>query len=233
MKLIMNALYGRFGINPMSTVTTIVNWQDFKKMKRELGDDLITSANAVSRQGILVTYWKIPNELDKDWYPKLAAVQISAAIAASSRIHMSPFASRDDCHYTDTDSVVLKDPLPPELVCNQTLGKFKLECKVKRGVFAAPKSYYIRSHDDVVKIAHKGPARKHVTEQWFEEQLSKDRKPTQVQVRNPFRGAASKTSKSKKLSPGIHSLHPISLVKEIKSIIKTEDGLIPALLSWI
>lgn len=119
LKLIMNALYGRFGINPMSTVTDIVNFEEFHKINPEI----ITSYYPVTKNRVVVTYWKIPNELDKDWYPKLAAVQISAAIAACSRIHMNPYASRDDCHYTDTDSVVLKDPLPPDKVCNYTLGK--------------------------------------------------------------------------------------------------------------
>jgi len=39
------------------------------------------------------------------WIPRLGAVQIAAAITACARIHMYPYISRDDCHYTDTDSL--------------------------------------------------------------------------------------------------------------------------------
>jgi len=38
---------------------------------------------------------------------KNSAVRISAAITASARIYMYPFISREDCYYTDTDSVIL------------------------------------------------------------------------------------------------------------------------------
>lgn len=76
-----------------------------------------------------------------------AAVQISAAITAGARIHMYPYISRSDCYYTDTDSVVLSQQLPNEVV-GSSLGQFKLEHKVKEGFFRAPKSYCFMLHDD-------------------------------------------------------------------------------------
>nr|GFD00286.1 RNA polymerase, mitochondrial [Tanacetum cinerariifolium] len=45
------------------------------------------------------------------WKPHSnSAVQLATAITASARIHMYPYISRDDCYYTDTDSVVLSQP---------------------------------------------------------------------------------------------------------------------------
>jgi hypothetical protein len=54
---------------------------------------------------------------------------------------MYPFLSRADSFYTDTDSVVRCSPLPEELISSTELGKFKLEYRVREGIFLAPKSY--------------------------------------------------------------------------------------------
>ncbi|KAL0386792.1 UNVERIFIED_CONTAM: DNA polymerase [Sesamum latifolium] len=50
-----------------------------------------------------------------------SAIQLAAAITASARIYMYPFISREDCYYTDTDSVVLGQPLPEEWIYSSTL----------------------------------------------------------------------------------------------------------------
>lgn len=69
--------------------------------------------------------------------PPISAVQMSAAITAYARIHMYPYISRPDCVYTDTYFAILANPLPAEEVSSTELGKMKLECKVKTGVFLA------------------------------------------------------------------------------------------------
>jgi hypothetical protein len=60
-----------------------------------------------------------------------SAVPISAAITAHARIHMHPHISREDCFYTDTDSVVISEPLSDEIVSSSEIGKLKLEYKVR------------------------------------------------------------------------------------------------------
>ncbi|NP_064103.1 orf135 (mitochondrion) [Beta vulgaris subsp. vulgaris] len=64
--------------------------------------------------------------------PKNSAVQLSTAITACARIHMYKYISRDDCYYTDTDSIVLSNPLPEDDVSSSELGKFKLEDQIKK-----------------------------------------------------------------------------------------------------
>lgn len=77
------------------------------------------------------------------WSPlKNSVVQLVAAITASARIHMYPYISREDCYYTDTDLVVLSQPLPEEAISSSVIGKFKLEDRVVRGYFLALKSYF-------------------------------------------------------------------------------------------
>ncbi|KAK8967818.1 hypothetical protein KSP40_PGU001741 [Platanthera guangdongensis] len=47
---------------------------------------------------------------------------------------MYPYISREDCYYTDTDYVVLRNPLPGECISSVELGKFKLEDKLFKGL---------------------------------------------------------------------------------------------------
>ena len=102
----------------------------------------------------------------------MSAVRLSAAVTAYALIHMYPYISRDDCYYTDTDSVVLRSPLLDEVISSIAMGKFKLEHFVKRGIFLAPKSYMLVIEDDRHIIEHKGPTKDLITSEWFQRQLA-------------------------------------------------------------
>jgi len=106
--------------------------------------------------------------------PRNSAVQIAAAITAHARIYMYPFLSRADSFYTDTDSVVRCSPLPEELISSTELGKFKLEYRVREGIFLAPKSYcFILFEEEKGDIlVQKGAAKQHVTREWYNNQYS-------------------------------------------------------------
>lgn len=66
-----------------------------------------------------------------------------------------------DIYYTDTDSVIINQPLPSEMV-GSSLGQFKLEHEITRAVFLAPKVYGFVTTEghEIVKI--KGVAKEHV-----------------------------------------------------------------------
>ena len=101
--------------------------------------------------------------------------QISASITAYAWIDMFPYISREDCYYTDTDSIVIKSPLPEEDVSPTVLGKLKLEKKIKKAIFLAPKAYYIYpSGDDEEIIKHKGAGKAMADREWFETMLEVD-----------------------------------------------------------
>lgn len=51
---------------------------------------------------------------------------------------MHPYIDRNDCYYTDTDSLVLGSELPASDISSHELGKLKLEYRVKEEVFLAP-----------------------------------------------------------------------------------------------
>lgn len=54
--------------------------------------------------------------------PANSAVQMSTAITAYARIHMFPYISRENCYYTDTDSIVVEKMLPDEDISATVLG---------------------------------------------------------------------------------------------------------------
>src|SRR6267142_1731253 len=57
------------------------------------------------------------------------SIAISSAITAYARIHMTQFKNNPDfiLYYSDTDSIYIDKPLPPEMVDSKSLGKMKLE----------------------------------------------------------------------------------------------------------
>ena len=168
-KLLMNSLYGRFGINPKCTITEVCDLDRYNLLTKK--SDFIF-ADKLSELYYIVTYWSNTGQVsDSDWCPpRISAVQLAAAVTACARIHMYPYISRPDCYYTDTDSVVLGSPLPEEEISSTELGKFKLEYNVIEGIFLAPKSYYILSQEGKKIIKHKGLAKALVNKEWFESQ---------------------------------------------------------------
>lgn len=127
-KILMNSLYGRFGMNPESLVTEIC---DQKKYEELIKMDSFQSAEKLTDHYYIVNYITNLSGSDDDWKPpKISAVHLSAAITACARIYMYPHISRPDCYYTDTDSIVLGSPLSDDQISSIELGKFKLEHNV-------------------------------------------------------------------------------------------------------
>lgn len=135
----------------------------------------------------ICSYWSDTLKSDDYVVPRNAAVQISAAITAYARIYMHPFISREDCYYTDKDSVVLGNPLPEEVISKDELGSFKLEYLVQEGIFLAPKSYWLDVEGSKDVLVHKGAVKSHVTKEWFQQQYLDKSLTKKVVVTNNFR----------------------------------------------
>jgi hypothetical protein len=180
-KILMNSLYGRFGINPKSTITEVCNRDRYEHLIKRSDFHL---AEKLSDYYYIVSY--VSNKVhvdDSNWNPpKISAVQLAAAITACSRIHMYPYISRPDCYYTDTDSAILGSPLPDD----EILGKLKKENFVNKGFFLAPKSYALETDagDNIIK--HKGSAKNLVNFEWFESQYADLSRTKQIPVESKF-----------------------------------------------
>lgn len=184
-KMLMNSLYGRFGINPSSTVTELCSKDRYNYLLRNTE---FIYAEPFSDNNYIVCYWSGKASSMEDWKPpKISAVQLAAAITACARIYMYPFISREDCYYTDTDSVVLGHPLPEEWVSSEVLGLFKLEHRVKEGYFLVPKSYRMIDEYGHDILKHKGPAKSITTPEWFKSQYEDPSQERQVNVTANFR----------------------------------------------
>jgi hypothetical protein len=72
------------------------------------------------------------------------------------------FSLELDIFYSDTDSLVVNGPLPPEVCDSAKLGQLKLEHTFREGIFAAPKIYYLELDDGttVTKCKGYGPVRR-------------------------------------------------------------------------
>lgn len=184
-KLLLNSLYGRFGINPMSTITEMCdqNRRNFLLRKGTfindvpLGEDLhMVSYHSNMEKG--PDYWKPP---------KNSAIQLAAAITASARIYMYKYISREDCYYTDTDSIVLGNPLPESDISSSVLGQFKLEDQIIKGYFLAPKCYRYTTEGNHNVIKFKGPAKSIIQPEWFEQQYADPYRIIKASVTSNFR----------------------------------------------
>lgn len=174
-KITMNSLYGRFGISPESTITKIGSLNEANKAVMEHDDFIEFSRLGVDKFGMekyIYTYNERADDND-EWNPPYnSAVHISAAIAAYARIHMYRFISANDCYYTDTDSIVVKNPLPDEEVSSTEIGKFKLEMTIDKAIFLAPKAYCAfnrETNSDIIK--QKGAGKAMVDREWFKSML--------------------------------------------------------------
>jgi len=149
-KLLMNSLYGKFGMKPESSIVEIYS--------TSTPEDTIQFNNALDTYGeSLEDYLKIDNNYvivrdnlsnykyddQDDLYHGLDVnVGIASAVTSGGRIWMSLLKNNPNynLYYSDTDSVVIDSPLPTKLIGND-LGLFKLEYEVDRAVFLAPKVY--------------------------------------------------------------------------------------------
>jgi len=184
-KNLLNSLYGRFGIHPKSTITLIC---DDNKYNIFMKKDSFIDGHKLKENNWVLWYHNNMEEGEDRWDPpQNSAVYLAAAITASARIYMYPFISREDCYYTDTDSVVLGSPLPPELISGTILGKFKLEERVEKGMFVAPKTYYLKTVDEHNVIKFKGPAKTMIHPEWFEKQYADPSLKTLVEVKSNFK----------------------------------------------
>ncbi len=162
-KLLMNSLYGKFGMK--MEVTRV----DIYKILDE--EDIITFREIIKSYGESIHDWvlldnsyivirdsSVELEYNKDedmYHGQDVNIAIASAVTASARVFMSSFKNNQlfKLFYTDTDSIVIDRPLPDEMIGN-SLGQLKLEHTIKKAVFLAPKVYGLVTEDgaEVIKI---------------------------------------------------------------------------------
>ena len=150
-KLLMNSLYGKFGMNSETTKVTILDNKEninkyLDKFNTSIVDIIYSSENHIilkiktnnfipDSKNDLFDYTNISSQLDIN-------VAVASAITAYARVHMSSFKNNPNfkLYYSDTDNIVTNKQLPDHMV-GSGLGQMKLEHVITKAVFLAPKVY--------------------------------------------------------------------------------------------
>nr|QWO71428.1 DNA polymerase [Termitomyces sp. K1Aa] len=172
-KLIMNSLYGRFGMKEIENKLEIVD--------RDKADILLKNKN-------ITFYHELPEKYiiryNKDISPKFmkqvnsqispenqnylanlfkqrgvsSSIAIAAAITSYALTELMTFKNMpsNKLIYSDTDSIIMENPLNSELISPTELGKLKLEHVITEGYFIAPKFYGFTDVEGKTIIRTKG-----------------------------------------------------------------------------
>lgn len=137
-KLLMNSLYGRFGMDPTNEVTLVVSHEESEKIISS--KDCIDITPLLGSGNLILKYETLPED---DSELTNVSVPISAAISAYSRIKMSHFLVKyaNHMYYIDTDGIKLDCEIDPSEIHENALGYMKQEDTFIDAIFALPKVY--------------------------------------------------------------------------------------------
>lgn len=149
-KLLMNSLYGRFGLNPEIETVKVVDNNVLEEIYSSKDSIDITPLN---NDQVLVSYTE---NLEENSIKNIS-IPIASSIASLSRVHMSKFLVKytNNLYYVDTDGIKVDCELDPEEIHDKELGKMKHEYTLSEFTSLAPKVYggiYENTSKEVVKI---------------------------------------------------------------------------------
>jgi hypothetical protein len=166
-KLLMNSLYGKFGMGTELTkmdifsVKTIEDTANVIKIVESYGES-IHDWTIFDDYAIIVRNAKLEYLTQKDgtlYHESDINVAIASTITAAARSYMSIIKNKHfRLYYSDTDNGVIDAELLEELV-GSALGQFKLEHTVEKAIFLAPKIYALITDkgEEIIKVKGKTP----------------------------------------------------------------------------
>jgi len=149
-KLLMNSLYGKFGMRPILPNNIIISYNkvdEFIKTHRDKYE--ILDILYLNNGNYLVSYILKEEDILNDNIHKNINVAIASFITSYARIHMAQFLLNPNykVYYTDTDSLVIDRHLLPEFIHDKTLGLLSLDFIYDEFIAVAPKVYGGTGHD--------------------------------------------------------------------------------------
>jgi hypothetical protein len=147
-KILLNSLYGRFGMNDEFDILEIVDQKELLEIESDYNVSEIKSLG-VSQKGIekyLVSYSNPDSKtltlMDGNKEVHNINIAIASAVTAYARINMSQFKNNPllpILYYSDTDSLYFDGPLPDSFISPTELGKLKLV-----GIYDSAVSWLLR-----------------------------------------------------------------------------------------
>lgn len=138
-KLLMNSLYGKFG-------------QSMKYKKFYMNPSSSALENMIPYDLELGIFYREVNELKDFMIPEIATFITSYSRLTLYKYFEMALNRGGKLYYCDTDSLITD----VELLTGVELGEIKLEDKIKRGIFLAPKLYAYESEDGSYEVKAKG-----------------------------------------------------------------------------
>ena len=147
-KLLMNSLYGKFGMKLEKTLVDIFNLNlstdriAFKALTDKVGESIQDHVELGDNKYLFVRSTTSALLEEDSYHGSDVNIAIASTITAAARVHMSQFKNNPNfnLYYSDTDSVVTDKAIEPKLI-GEALGQVKLEHIIKKAVFLAPKVY--------------------------------------------------------------------------------------------
>lgn len=206
-KLILNSLYGRFGMKLDFLHTLILSEKELNilednkiKIKSYITNEFedYVMINIESNKNTLSKFIK-NKEVDKIIKTPLkkisrlrVSIQISAAITAYSRIKLLKNIydiGENNIYYCDTDSIFTDKKIDNKLI-SEKIGDFKIEHEKSECIFISPKTYIIKNKSE--KIKFKGlplEEKKKLNWEWFKNIYEKidEKKETTFKLNIPIK----------------------------------------------
>lgn len=149
-KILLNSLYGRFGMSPYLDTYKLINEDEFLELLKK--DSIIIKDFDEFGDKFGVSFRDL--KLDKLSMHNVS-VPIAAAISAWSRVEMCDYVVKnsDNICCIDTDGIKVTCDLPAHQV-GSDLGLMKLEDEFQEATFIAPKVYggITKEHKMVIKV---------------------------------------------------------------------------------
>jgi len=155
-KLILNSLYGRFGMDDRFTYCSFISKESYLEYESKYSPKILNITDFGDNYLVEVEGDETRSMIDDRTELHNINISLASSVTAYARILMSEFKnnSKIKLYYTDTDSIYTNlnpdelNKLIPNIVDNKLLGKLKLENVSSRAIFISPKVYYIRTIED-------------------------------------------------------------------------------------
>jgi DNA polymerase type B, organellar and viral len=143
-KILLNSLYGRFGMDDNFTEVNIIHKDYFPDFENKYLDN-------ISKVTEIGDYYLVELKIDNnnnnnENETHNISIATASAITSYARIHMSQFKNNHkiNLYYTDTDSIYTDSDIDESFIDEKTLGKLKLENTCKKAIFLSPKVYCLQ-----------------------------------------------------------------------------------------
>lgn len=153
-KILLNSLYGRFGMNDNFPEIDIIHKDYINDFENKFLGQIISKIKLDDH--FLVIYES--ENVFKSYETHNISISIAVAITAYARIHMSQFKNNPKINlfYSDTDSIYTDTDIDKSLIDSKILGKLKLEYICEEAIFLAPKVYCLKLKSGEIIYKAKG-----------------------------------------------------------------------------